>query len=267
MTDVQNNENMCLQIVDLNVETYLKSRSYPILQNVSFSIKNGQSIAFIGSSGCGKTITALSILNLLPKNFHCQFGDYIFENNRLKHPDIEVEALRGQKISMIFQDPVSALNPVIKVGQQLNDVISTHLNLNAAQSKNMALDYLREAGFAEPEQLYLSYPHHLSGGMAQRVMIAMALSCQPSLIIADEPTTALDTITQNHVLRLLKELQEKIQFSLLLISHDINLVSAIVDDIFIMKSGQIIEHGSYEYLVNQSGNSYTQALLQTISTY
>ena len=262
MNEEHLDNDICLKVVELCVSSHKKYKDTPLLNNVSIEVISGKSTALLGSSGCGKTLTALSILDLLPKNLTCRFGEYVFENKELTPSGEDILKLRGKKIAMIFQDAVGALNPVITVGRQLNDVVTTHLHSTSKETKNIIFEHFHQVGFRDPIKIYQAYPHQLSGGMAQRVMIAMALCCQSSLIIADEPTTALDTITQKQVLDLLKKLQKKNKFSLLLISHDINVVSTLAEHIYIMKDGSILEHGTYDYLSSRSTNTYTLSLFQ-----
>jgi len=256
--------NTCLNLKNLSVRIKHNDESINILQDVSITIEQGQTTGLIGASGCGKTLTALAILHLLPENFVYQLDELVFENTRLPEPEKDIQNLRGKKISMIFQDAVGALNPVINVGRQMSDVITTHQNQSYSQAKMSVLSHLKEVEFNDPERIFKSYPHQLSGGMAQRVMIAMALSCQPSLIIADEPTTSLDLITQKQVLNLLCKLQAQKKFSLLLISHDINVISLLASQIYVMKSGRILDHGSKDRLLNHSSNSYVQSLIHAL---
>jgi ABC-type dipeptide/oligopeptide/nickel transport system ATPase component len=233
---------MLLQVDDLSIKVNLPHKNYYVLQNISFEIGRNSIVAFTGSSGSGKTISALSLLGLLPTSMQQTSGtitsDGINYGAFSNHP---LSELRGSKIAMIFQEPQASLNPVIKVGRQICDVIKQHNVLPAEGVKNKALKILDEVGLPEPENLFNMYAHQLSGGMAQRILIALALSCNPQLLIADEPTTALDATTQVQIIRLLKELQGKRQFSILLISHDQQLVSTLADRVLLLENGKLIE--------------------------
>jgi peptide/nickel transport system ATP-binding protein len=245
-----------LRVRNLCVHVQSSSQSVFSVQNVSFDIHPAETIALVGESGSGKTLTALALLGLLPHRAQQTAGEFLF-----KGKVVPSASLRGKYAAMIFQNPVAALNPVIRIGHQIADVIRTHLNLNAKQAKRRTLTLLELAGLNDVERVYRAYPHQLSGGMAQRVMIAMALSCQPALIIADEPTTALDVITQSQILAEIQRLQVEHRFALLLISHDMSVVRQLADTILIMRAGRIVESGPAERLLENPQHEYTQTLV------
>lgn len=230
-----------LRIENLTVELRQNDDAFYALQNVSFEIEPATIVALVGESGCGKTMIAKAILGLLPKQAKQLSGSIIYNNILLSGEEARFKMIRGNEITMIFQEPTVALNPVFKIGHQLADVIKKHQTYKTGKTKQLALEMLKEVGLPEIGSIYNSYAHQLSGGMAQRVLIALALSCNPSLLIADEPTTALDATTQVRILRLLKELQQKRKFSMLIISHDMKVVSALADSIIVLKDGRIID--------------------------
>lgn len=234
-------QSLILRVESLSVKALKQEQEKSILSDVSFHIKRGQVKALIGSSGSGKTMIALAILGLLPENILQTAGKMVFNGSTVgKGLDYEHAELRGKKISMIFQEPQASLNPVFKIGTQLRDVIRRNQSVSKKEARVEAIRMLGEVGLAQAAQLYHQYPHQLSGGMAQRVLIALALSCQPSLLIADEPTTSLDATTQIQILRLLKRLQEKHKFAILLISHDLQVVEAMADSIVRLENGKIM---------------------------
>ena len=254
-----------LSVKNLSAKIANPSRSVFAIENVSFNIKAGETLALVGESGSGKTMTALALLGLLPKQAQQIGGEIRFLDRIVTPKDPQsYERLRGKQIAMIFQEPGVALNPVFRVGSQITDVIKTHLNLPSKTAKERAIEILNHVGLPNPELLYRAYPHHLSGGMAQRVMIAMALSCNPKLIIADEPTTALDVITQMQILELIKKLQKQHQFSLLLISHDIGIVTALANSIIVMRAGKIIERVKNIRTLTHPQHPYTRALVNSV---
>ncbi|MFQ5772329.1 MAG: ABC transporter ATP-binding protein, partial [bacterium] len=234
----------------LSVQINSSDHSFFAIQDMSFAMQSGETLALVGESGSGKTMTALALLGLLPKNA-CISGEIWFEKRNLTQEGKHAcERLRGAQIAMVFQEPAAALNPVIRVGVQITDVIKTHLKVSHKWAKRHTLELLGQVGLCHPNSVYRSYPHQLSGGMAQRVMIAMALSCTPKLIIADEPTTALDVTTQTQILKLITYLQKQRQFALLLISHDISVVAALADSIIVMRNGRMVEKGRASQLLS-----------------
>ncbi|HEX9653416.1 MAG TPA: ABC transporter ATP-binding protein [bacterium] len=245
-----------LRVRNLCVHVQSSSQSVFSVQDVFFDIHPAETVALVGESGSGKTLTALALLGLLPNAAHQTAGEILFKGKQLPSA-----RLRGRHVAMIFQNPSAALNPVIRVGHQIEDVIRTHLRLSAKQAKGETLNLLKLAGLIDGGWVYRAYPHQLSGGMAQRVMIAMALSCKPDLIIADEPTTALDVITQNQILAQIRALQAEHGFALLLISHDMNVVARLADTIVVMRAGRMVESGPAQQLLHDPQHTYTRTLL------
>ncbi|MFQ6112482.1 MAG: ABC transporter ATP-binding protein [bacterium] len=254
-----------LDVRNLTVRFDQPVHGFFAIQDVCFNMQFGETLALVGESGSGKTMTALALLNLLPKRARLLSGEIKFMEKRVAEKgDFSFEQLRGKHIAMIFQEAQAALNPVFHVGTQMTDVIQTHLKLPVKAAKYRAIELLENVGFTNPNLVFRSYPHQLSGGMAQRVMIATALSCTPQLIIADEPTTAVDVTTQNQLLNLIKDLQREHHFALLLISHDMGVVTALADSIIVMKAGKIIERGETTHLLAHARHPYTRALINSI---
>jgi len=211
------------------------------VDDVSFSLKKGETLCIVGESGCGKSVSALSIMGLLPPSGYVKSGSANFlNNNLLSMPSKQLERLRGDRISMIFQDPGSSLNPVMRIGDQVSEIFRIHLNMSKSQSLEKALEMLKQVEIPDPESRMLAYPHELSGGMAQRVMIAMALACKPDILIADEPTTALDVTIQSQILNLMIQMQSITKTAILLITHDLGVVAEIADYVLVMYCGQVV---------------------------
>jgi oligopeptide/dipeptide ABC transporter ATP-binding protein len=251
-----------LKALHLTVKLKIDGKTYPVVDDLSFELKKGQTLALVGESGCGKSMTALSILRILPEPPSLPPEGEIFYMNRnlLKLPEKEMRTIRGKKISMIFQNPISALNPVFTIGSQLTEVAETHLSVDHASAKQAALKALAEVHLPTPHAVLNLYPHELSGGMLQRVMIAMALICSPDILIADEPTTALDVTIQSQILNLLKELQHKTGMAILLITHDMGVVAHNADEVIVMYAGSSLEQGSVYALFDNPSHPYSQAL-------
>lgn len=229
-----------------------------------FSIGKRECVGLVGETGCGKSVTALSILGLLPPSARIS-GEIIFKGeNLLKKSPNEMEKIRGKQISVIFQNPSSSLNPVFTVGEQIVRVLMLHQNLSKEEAKKKAMEMFNLVRLPNPEKLLNRYPHELSGGMCQRVMIAMALSCNPDLLIADEPTTALDVTIQAQILKLMRELKEKIDASVLLISHDLSVVAQLCDKVVVMYAGRIVERGGVRNVFKNPLHPYTRGLLEAI---
>ncbi len=236
------------------------------VENVSFEIYPGEILCLVGESGCGKSVTGLSILKLIPiPPGQIVRGEILFNGrDLLKLTEKEMERVRGNEISMIFQEPMTSLNPVFTIGDQIMEAIQLHQRLNKKGARKKAIEMLDRVKIPFPEKRIDSYPHQLSGGMRQRAMIAMALSCQPKLLIADEPTTALDVTIQAEVLRLLKEIQREMGMSVMLITHDLGVVSEVGDRVAVMYAGRMVEYGPAETLFHEMRHPYTKGLLESI---
>lgn len=234
----------------------------PLVDDVSFSVARGKTLGLVGESGSGKTITALSILGLIRPPARIEQGEILLQGRDLRQlPSGEGRRIRGRRIAMVFQEPMSALNPLLSVGTQLCEGMREHLGHSKAQAWSRGVELLAEVGISQPASRMKDYPHELSGGMRQRVLIAIALSCEPQLIIADEPTTALDVTVQAQILELLYKLKERYQLSVIMISHDLAVIAGIADDVAVMYKGKIVEQGSVEDIFYRPGHAYTQRLL------
>lgn len=237
------------------------------VDHVSFHIDPGEVVCIVGESGCGKSVTSLSIMGLLGKGGAVIDGSVLFDDkNLLAMTEKEFDQIRGNQISMIFQDPLTSLNPVFTVGSQITESIRVHLHLPKDEARKRAVGLLEKVGMPDPQGVMKKYPHTLSGGMRQRAMIAMALCCNPRLLIADEPTTALDVTIQAQIMALLKKLQEETGMSMILITHDIGLVANMADRVLVMYAGQIIEQARASELFKSPRHPYTRALLETVPT-
>jgi oligopeptide/dipeptide ABC transporter ATP-binding protein len=236
------------------------------INDVSFDLFPKETLAVVGESGCGKTVTALSILRLIQSpQGKIEKGLIEFEGeNILKFDTRSLYRLRGNKISMIFQEPMTSLNPVFTVGNQIIEAIQLHQGLDIQEAENKAIEMLQLVGIPSPEQRIQEYPHQLSGGMRQRVMIAMSLSCNPEILIADEPTTALDVTIQAQILELIKKLQKELGLSVIMITHDLGVIAEICDRVIVMYAGQIVEEGAVKEIFHSPQHPYTQGLLKSI---
>lgn len=236
------------------------------LDGVAFEIKRGKTLGVVGESGCGKSVTSLSIMQLLPQGSGwVESGSIQFDGHdllRLSHDDMR--ALRGNRLAMIFQEPMTALNPVFTAGDQIIEVFKTHRGMSTAEARSEALKMMDMVRIPDPERRLDEYPHQMSGGMKQRVMIAMALACQPLLLIADEPTTALDVTIQAQILRLMKELQKTMGTSIMFITHDLGVIAEMADDVIVMYAGQVVESAGVIDLFDSPLHPYTKGLLASI---
>ena len=237
------------------------------VDHVSFHVDEGEVVCLVGESGCGKSVTSLSIMGLLGRGGAVVDGSVLFDDkNLLSMTEKELDEIRGDQITMIFQDPLTSLNPVFTVGNQITESIRTHMHLSKEDAKKRAENLLEKVGMPDAHGVMKKYPHTLSGGMRQRVMIAMALSCNPRLLIADEPTTALDVTIQAQIMELLSQLQKETGMAMILITHDIGLVANMADRVLVMYAGQIIEEAPAMELFRSPKHPYTQALLNTVPT-
>ncbi|MDR3302781.1 MAG: ABC transporter ATP-binding protein [Treponema sp.] len=257
------NETPVLEVRDLSVQFRTKTAKIPVLRGVSFNVRRQETLGLVGESGCGKSMTAFSIMGLLPEGGEITEGGISFEGgNLIAALKAEPHKIRGRQISMVFQEPMSSLNPLLTIGQQLYEVLYYHLGLKGAENRERALNLLRSVNIGEPPRVYSCYPFRLSGGMRQRVMIAMALACQPRLVIADEPTTALDVTTQAQILDLFMELKESASSSFIFVSHDLGVIAEVADRICVMYAGRVVEECSVQALFDMPLHPYTQALMQ-----
>ena len=237
------------------------------VDHIHFHVDEGEVVCLVGESGCGKSVTSLSIMGLLGRGGAVTDGSVLFDSrNLLSMTEKELDQIRGNEITMIFQDPLTSLNPVFTVGNQITESIRTHMHLSRKEAAERAQMLLEKVGMPNARETMKKYPHTLSGGMRQRVMIAMALSCNPRLLIADEPTTALDVTIQAQIMKLLSELQKETGMSMILITHDIGLVANTADRVLVMYAGQIIEEASVKDLFEHPRHPYTRALLDTVPT-
>ena len=255
-----------IQVKNLRTSFFTPEGEVRAIDGVSFEIAEGKTLGLVGESGCGKSVTSLSIMRLVPSPPGKIVGGEIFYRGRdlLKLNNEEMRKIRGNEISMIFQEPMTSLNPVFTVGNQIGEAIRLHQGLGKKEARQKTIEMLRLVKIADPESRVDAYPHQLSGGMRQRVMIAMALSCNPSLLIADEPTTALDVTIQAQILELMKELQQKIGMALLLITHDLGVVAEQADAVAIMYAGKIVERASAPAIFARPFHPYTVGLLNSL---
>ena len=255
-----------LQIDDLRVAFGSGRAEQVAVDGVSLTLAAGEVLGVVGESGCGKSLTALSILGLVPKpTGRIQGGHILFNGKDLAQAnEVEMNRIRGKDIAMIFQEPMTALNPVFKVGEQIAETIRVHEDVSREVARRRALELLERVGMSNPKQRIDQYPHELSGGMRQRVMIAIALACRPKILIADEPTTSLDVTIQAQILALLKELQQEFGMAMMLITHDLGVVAQVADRVAVMYAGRIVEEGSTIEVFEQPAHPYTRSLLASI---
>ena len=239
---------------------------HELIDDLSFSVRKGSVLGVVGESGCGKSMTALSVLRLLPSAAVVQGGEILFNGeNLLDRSEAEMEKIRGRDISMVFQEPMTSLNPVHTVGRQIGEVFRIHRPaMGADERRSASIDLLREVGIANPEQRCDQYAHQLSGGMRQRVMIAMAVACRPQLLLADEPTTALDGTIQAQVLALMHEIKQQTQGSIMLITHNLGVVAETCSEVVIMYAGRVAESGTIEDIFDRPTHPYTRGLLASL---
>jgi oligopeptide/dipeptide ABC transporter ATP-binding protein len=260
------NNGTLLSVENLATHFFTGEGTVKAVQNVGFSIKKGNTFALVGESGCGKSVTALSIMRLVPRpQGKIVSGEIIFDGQSLLAlSEKDMRQVRGNEISMIFQEPMTSLNPVYTVGNQIVEAIKLHQKKNTSDAWADAVETLGKVGIADPEQRVRQYPHQMSGGMRQRIMIAMAVSCEPALLIADEPTTALDVTIQAQILDLLDELQKQNGMSILLITHDLGVVAERAGDVAVMYASRIVEVADSQSLFAEPLHPYTQGLLKSL---
>lgn len=255
-----------LEVKNLKISFESADKIKTVVNGISFDIQEGKTLALVGESGCGKSITSLSLMRLVDaKNAQITADQISFgQKDMLSFSEKEMRLVRGKEISMIFQEPMTSLNPVFTIGNQIEEVLKAHTSLNAKERKEKVIDLLRQVHMPQPEKRYKSYPHQLSGGQRQRVMIAMAVACRPKLLIADEPTTALDVTIQAQVIKLLAELKKESSMSMIFITHNLSIVRQIADDVVVMYAGHIMEKASAALVIGDSKHPYTKGLLASV---
>jgi oligopeptide/dipeptide ABC transporter ATP-binding protein len=254
-----------LEVKALRTSFFTEAGEVRAVDGVSFSVAPGKLMGIVGESGSGKTATVLSIMRLLPESARIVSGEVMFEDrDLLKLDEPAMRHIRGARIAMIFQEPMTSLNPVFTIGNQIGEAIRLHQHTNRGETRNRTIEALRMVGIADPERRINDYPHQLSGGMRQRVMIAMALSCNPRLLIADEPTTALDVTIQAQILDLIRELQSRLGLAVILVTHDLGIVSEYADDVTILYAARVMEQAPSVDLFQHPMNPYTIGLLDSI---
>ena len=258
-------ENL-LEVKNLKTRFSTDDGTFYAVDDVSFVVKKGQTLGIVGESGCGKSVTSLSVMGLIQTPGRIESGEINFNGkNLLKATESEMRHIRGNEIAMIFQEPMTSLNPVYTCGNQIAEAISEHNpKLSKADVKARAIEMLRKVGIPAPEKRYDEYPHQLSGGMRQRVMIAMAISCDPKLLIADEPTTALDVTIQAQILDLMRKLQKDFNAGMILITHDLGVVAEMCKDVVVMYAGKVVEAGTVEDIFYRPKHHYTKGLLDSV---
>lgn len=254
-----------LQVEHLSVEFTGGEQAVRVIDDLSFSLGKGETLGIVGESGSGKSVTSLAIMGLLPANTAQVTGSVFLQGeDLLALSPKKMQDIRGSRLSMIFQEPMTSLNPIQTCGQQIMEVMFLHQKLHRGQAREKAVDLLRLCGIPDPEQRFREYPHQMSGGMRQRVMIAMALACQPELLIADEPTTALDVTIQAQILELMKAIKQKQSMSIIMITHDLGIVADFCDRVLIFYTGQVVESAPVGKLFSQPLHPYTQGLIRAL---
>ena len=254
-----------LSVQNLTVTMKGSKGPVPVLENLSFDVAQGKTMALVGESGCGKSMTALAIMQLLPEDFRVTAGRILLDGQDvLASSPKELRSLRGNKMSMIFQEPMTALNPLYTVGDQIGEVLRQHRGLSRRDAHQQAIQFLKAVQIPAAEKRVDAYPHQLSGGMRQRVMIAMALACRPKLLIADEPTTALDVTVQAQIFDLLAELQDESETAIVLITHDLGAVAELADDVAVLYAGRCIEQGAADEIIAHARHPYTRGLMACV---
>ena len=255
-----------LQVRDLTAEFNRDGVPSRVVKGISFDIAPGEAVGFVGESGCGKSVTARAVMRLAPEGSSVAWGGRILFRGRdlLGIEERAMRDLRGRRIAMVFQDPMASLNPVMTVGAQIDDMLCRHAGLSRRAARHRTVELLDQVGISDPASRADDHPHQFSGGMRQRVLIAIAVSCQPDLLIADEPTTALDVTVQAQILRLLMRLRRELGMALMLITHDFGVIAGMVERVYVMQDGAIVETGAVDALFSQPQHVYTRALLHAV---
>jgi len=255
-----------LEVRDLKTHFFTPEGVVKAVDGISYEVKEGETVALVGESGCGKSVSVLSIMRLIPKPQGRIIGGQIIFDGKdlLKLDDGGIRGIRGKEMAMVFQEPMTSLNPVLTIGRQLTETLEIHLKMGKSQAKNQAMELLRLVGIPDAEQRLSQYPHQFSGGMRQRMMIAMALSCNPKLILADEPTTALDVTIQAQILELLKDLSQRFGVAIIIITHNLGIVARYADRMNMMYAGKLIERGTCKEIYHNPRHPYTIGLLRSV---
>ncbi|UNK19447.1 ABC transporter ATP-binding protein [Paenibacillus sp. N3/727] len=255
-----------LEVQDLRVSFHVRGGEVQAVRGIGFHVQPGEAVAIVGESGCGKSVTAQAIMRLLPHPpARIHQGEIRFQGkDLLRMKEWEMQSIRGKDIGMIFQDPMTSLNPTMTIGRQITEVLTKHQHMTAQKAKRRAIEMLEMVGIPHPASRFSQYPHEFSGGMRQRAMIAIALACRPALLIADEPTTALDVTIQAQILSVLKHLQREFGTSIILITHDLGIVADLCDRVIVMYAGQIVESGTKREIFKQPQHPYTRGLLRSL---
>jgi ABC-type dipeptide/oligopeptide/nickel transport system ATPase component len=255
-----------LKVRNLTARVATRKEAVEAVKGISFDIGTGEAVGFVGESGCGKSVTARALMRLAPEGTSVELGGSIdfMGQDLLRLNERSMRDLRGRRIAMVFQDPMTSLNPVMTIGSQIDDIVQRHTGISATAARQRTIELLNLVGIPDPRRRAGDYPHHFSGGMRQRVLIAIAISCDPDLLIADEPTTALDVTVQAQILRLLMRLREERGMSLMLITHDFGVVAGMVERVHVMYQGEIVEEGPVDRVFAEPRHDYTRALLNAV---
>ena len=267
MADQTNNTKKAplLQVVDLHTSFTTDKGEVQAVNGVSFTLEEGKTLGIVGESGSGKSVTAYSIMQILEQNGHITQGKILFQGEDITHySSRQMQDFRGKKCSIIFQDPMTSLNPVYTVGNQIMEAVLVHSDKSKKEAKNIAIEMLKLVGINDAERRFKQHPHELSGGMRQRVMIAMALASEPWILIADEPTTALDVTIQAQILELMQDLQKKLNMAIIIVTHDLGVIAQMADEIVVMYGGRICERGTADDIFYHPAHEYTKGLLRSI---
>ena len=267
MADTNNNKDHTplLQVKDLHTSFTTDNGEVQAVNGVSFTLEEGKTLGIVGESGSGKSVTAYSIMQILEKNGSIKQGQILFKGEDITHyTEKQMQDFRGKKCSIIFQDPMTSLNPVYTIGNQISEAILIHSDKSKEEAKAQTIKMLDLVGINDPEKRYKQYPHELSGGMRQRIMIAMALVSEPDILIADEPTTALDVTIQAQILELMQELQQKLNMAIIIVTHDLGVIAQMADEIVVMYGGRICERGTADHIFYSPAHEYTKGLLRSI---